>query len=318
MKRVVWILLGAAAAVFLAVGVGLMVAHWHIDSFDPELPDAAALAALAGAADAPVRLSVINTAAQVMPRSTVLEPSLDPDPESPYAMSHAAFVLEWSDGRILLIDAGMDEDAAIGFGAPMEFAGAEPIIPLSSLAESLGADAGRVAGIGFTHMHTDHTQGLGPLCQARDGQPLPVFQTRLQSDERNYTTRPGHAVVSEAGCAEVTHLEGGPLYALPGFPGVAVFSAAGHTPGSQVFVASVEGQLWFFLGDVVNHAEGIEHDLPKPYSYSLLIVPESGERLERVRRMIRGVTDELDARFVPTHDLHHLEAQGLPGFESAP
>ena len=327
MMRILWIVLGALVAVVLAAGGGLLVAHRHIESIDPALPTATALAALSDVGDAPVRLSMINTAAQVMARSAVLEPSVDPDPESPYAMSHVAFVLEWADGRILLIDAGMDAEAAVGFGAPLEFgAGADPIVPLHSVAEALAEQVDRVAAIAFTHMHTDHTQGIVPLCGARNGASLPVFQTPLQMEERNYTTRPGHASVAEAGCAEPRRLAGGPLYPLPGFPGVAAFSAGGHTPGSQVFVASLpradgsagERELWFFIGDVANHADAVHHDLPKPYAYSLLLVPESRDRLGRVRRMLRSVTDELAARFLVSHDLHHLEDQGLPGFSATP
>src|SRR4029450_2873905 len=128
-----------------------------------------------------------------MPRSGVLDPSLDPTPDAPYTMSHPAFVLEWADGRVFEIDAGMDGESAIAFGAPLEAAsGAGPSQPLGSAAAKLGDSLGRLAGIAFTHEHTDHTNGVAELCRLHDA-PIRLIQGRLQIEESNYTTRPGQS-----------------------------------------------------------------------------------------------------------------------------
>jgi glyoxylase-like metal-dependent hydrolase (beta-lactamase superfamily II) len=148
-----------------------------------------------------------------MPRSAVLDASLDPTPSAPYVMSHPSFVLEWADGRMFLIDAGMDHDSAVAFGRPIEWlSGGEPIQPLISSAERLGAALTRVEGIAFTHEHTDHTRA-SPSCVAR-APPIPLFQNPLQIQKRT-SRRAGQRQLVEAGCLESKMLESGPLFAVP-------------------------------------------------------------------------------------------------------
>jgi glyoxylase-like metal-dependent hydrolase (beta-lactamase superfamily II) len=313
------ILLTLVALVFLAVGFvagGLFLAKRAIRALDPPLPSAAEIVAHDAGADLPVRLRWLNTARQRMPRPGVLEASLDPDTGLEYAMSHPSFALEWPDGRILLIDAGMDRDAALAFGAPIEsVAGADPIEPLASAAEKLGDALARVQAIAFTHEHTDHTPGVAELCRLHPG-PIRLVQGRLQVEESNYTTRAGQVQLETAGCLERELVGGGPLFAVDGFPGLSFFAAAGHTPGSQVFVAHVRGpdgvKTYVFTGDVVNHIDGARKNLPKPHLYSALMVPESTERLERVRLLLGELEREHGAVLLVSHDQLALEASGVP------
>ena len=107
--RVVAMLLAFGVAI---VAVLLLHAHVQIRGIDPELPSLEAVRAQADFAELPIRVSTWNTASQVTPRKQVLEASLDPDPQAPYVMSHAVFLLEWADGRALLVDAGMDREQA--------------------------------------------------------------------------------------------------------------------------------------------------------------------------------------------------------------
>ena len=67
------------------------------------LPMVGDVLALDKVTDLPVKVSVIETARQSMPRSGVLDPGTDPTPDAPYVMTHPAFVLEWADGRLLLV-----------------------------------------------------------------------------------------------------------------------------------------------------------------------------------------------------------------------
>jgi glyoxylase-like metal-dependent hydrolase (beta-lactamase superfamily II) len=298
---------------------GLAIAHRHIEAIDPPLPEEARLAAPPAPADLPVRLRWIDTASQAMPRSAVLEPSVDPTPDEPYVMAHTAFVLEWADGRIFLVDLGMDPESAVAFGRPMELvAGAQPIAPSDDIATLLGEAIARVAGAAFTHLHPDHTAGAIPLCAAL-GRRLPVFQTPLQAERPNYTTRAGHAQLEQAGCLERRPLEGGPAFAVPGFDGLVVIAAAGHTPGSQLFVAHVRDarepgaptRSFVLTGDVVNHADGLLLDLPKPRLYSLLVVPEATGRLGRVRGYLRGLVEQHDMTALISHDRTQLLGSGI-------
>ena len=88
--------------------------------------------------DQPLRVSVINTASQPMARSGVLDAERDPDSAQPYVMSHPSFVLEWADGRILLIDTGMTPEQATAFGKPIQMIrDAQPIEPHQSTADAL-------------------------------------------------------------------------------------------------------------------------------------------------------------------------------------
>lgn len=314
-------LVTVGALVVLAVvfaGLGLWRAKRAIAALAPPLPTAEQVLAFDPAADLPVRLSWINTASQKMPRSAVLQSGLDPAPAAPYVMSHPAFVLEWADGRIFLIDSGMDRESALAFGRPIEWlSGGEPIQPIASAAERLGPALARVEGIAFTHLHTDHTSGVTELCRGRT-RPIALFQGTLQVQKANFTTRPGRRQLAEAGCLEPHLLEGGPLLAVPGFPGLQLFAAAGHTPGSQVFVAHLRGngsvRTWLFTGDVVNQIDGVRQNIPKPAFYSAFVVPESTARLDAVRRFLAGLERDHGAGLLVSHDQLSLEASGISGW----
>jgi len=273
-----------------------------------------------------VRLSVANTARQEMPRSAVLEPALDPKPGEPYVMSHPSFVLEWPDGKILLVDVGMDREGALRFGRPIELlSGGSAIEPLATAAEQLGPAAERVEGIVFTHLHQDHVGGVSALCRGRT-RPLRVFMTEAQDQRPNYTTRPGRELLAgvkrgaqgdgDAACVEVAPIATGGLRPVPGFPGVFVVAAGGHTPGSQVVVANVDAgagaRQFVFTGDIVNSIAGIDFDVPKPRLYRLLVVPEADERQGELRRFLRDLRDAGGAALLVSHDARQIEASGVP------
>jgi len=303
-------LLLAVAALLVAAFLGH--AHLGVRGLGGPLPTELALL---GGGELPVRLVVANTASQRLPRAQVLDPARDPTPDLPYEMSHPSFLLAWPDGRRLLVDAGMDAASARAFGRNLELVGGAPAETYGSLVEQLPELASGPLAIVFTHLHTDHVQGIGPLCAARRGAEVEVFQTPAQAQRRNYTTRPGAALLEAAGCARVTLLGDAPLAALPGFPGVGVVWAAGHTPGTQVVLAALGGgdgaaRRLAFAGDVANAVDGIRHDVPKPLLYRLLLVPEDDARLGAVRRFLAHL-EQAGFAVVPSHDLLHLRELGL-------
>lgn len=309
--RVAFVVLGVGAG---ALAAGLVMAHVAIRKERAPLPTVDEVMASASAADLPVSLSWINTASQAMSRSVVLDPKLDPAPDAPYVMSHSSFVLEWADGRILLIDTGMDRDGAIAFGGPIErLSGGEPIQPLASPATRLGTDTERVQAVVFTHLHSDHVGGIAELCRGLS-HPVKVFMTAAQSDRPNYTTRGGRRLIAGTPCAQVEALGAEALRPVAGFPGVYVVAAGGHTPGSQIVIAHVQGdpqRTFVFTGDIVNAIDGVLHDVPKPVSYSLFIVPEDRERLAELRHFLRTLHDR-GASLLVSHDQRQLEASGVP------
>ena len=311
------ILLGLVSLVLAAVvfaAVGLFWAKRAINRIAPPLPTAEQVLAFDADADLPVRLSYVNTGSQPMPRSAVLASGRDPTPKAPYVMSYPSFVLEWADGRIFLIDLGMDPEEAQAFGRPLEWLGASQLVPHGSTATLLGADVARVAGVGFTHEHVDHVEGARDLCLHHPG-TIALFQNKLQVEQSNFTTRPGLAILAEVKCLQPQILDGGPLLAVPGFPGLAFFAAGGHTPGSQVWVAHVRSgdavRTYVFTGDLVNQIDGVRQNLPKPHFYSMLIVPESLKRLEMLRRFLASLERDHGVTLLVSHDQLSLEASGI-------
>ena len=313
MKRILRILALALVAFVVFVGVGLGLAHREIRGLGAPLPEDAEVLALGRADDRPLSLVAINTASQPGPRSAVLDPARDPTPDAPYVLGHASFVATWPDGRHLLVDLGMEPAAALEFGAPFEWIGAEPIVPHpGALAEVHGLVAEGPLGLLFSHLHTDHVQGVGALCRSRADAKVDFFQTPAQAERHNYTTRPGVALLDEVDCLRRTRLEDGALAAVPDYPGVGVVHAAGHTPGSQVvLVALADGRRIALVGDVVNCADGARHDVRKPPAYSLLLVPESDARLGEVRRWLGRLEARHGFELAPTHDQLALEELGL-------
>ncbi|MBM4244767.1 MAG: MBL fold metallo-hydrolase [Deltaproteobacteria bacterium] len=316
------ILLGALVVLLLVVvGVGALLrsAHRAIDAERAPLPAAADLAAFVDGPtfDLPVRARWIETATQATPRGAVLDPGGDPQPDAPYVMSHPAFVLQWTDGRILLVDAGMRRDSALSFGKPLEWlGGAGPIEPRQTAADALGADLAQVKGIVFTHLHSDHVDGTVELCAAQPPPAIGAFMTVAQAERPNHTTRPGLDLLDEATCVTRRPLGGaGPLHPVPGFPGVVVIDAGGHTPGSQIVLvrlASATGmRLLAFAGDTVNHHDGIRFDVPKPWAYRTFIVPESDERQQELRRFLGALERERGFTVLVSHDESSLLASGL-------
>jgi glyoxylase-like metal-dependent hydrolase (beta-lactamase superfamily II) len=328
LKTIVFLL---TASLVVAAGT-LAWGHIHIRRIEPPLPTLDAVLALDASSDLPVSLRYINTASQAVPRSAVLEPSLDPDPEAAYTMGHPAFVVEWSDGRLFLIDLGMSAAGAMSFGRPLEsLAGADRMQPHSGTSERLADARARVAGIAFTHMHVDHTGGIQGLCDdvlmdTPSGQRIPIFQGRYQMREVNHTTRGAKIQLEEADCIERHPLVSeDAIQEIPGFPGVSMIAAAGHTPGSQIFIVKLRTpanpneseagnervETWVLTGDVVNHIQAVEFDIPKPGYYSLLVVPENAERLGHVRSFLKQLSRRPGVRLLVSHDLNQLEASGI-------
>ncbi len=317
------ILLGVAAVLLVAVllvGGFFWSAHRGIEAEHAPLPTAQELAAWIDGPtfDLPVRARWIETATQKMPRSAVLDPAGDPSPETPFVMSHPAFVIEWTDGRILLVDTGMRPDSAISFGKPLQWlGGAGPIEPRKSTAEALGADLQRVKGLLFTHLHTDHVDGVVALCEGASPPRIDAFMVVAQAERPNYTTQPGLDLLEQAPCVS-PHVLGGvaALHPVQGFPGVAVIDAGGHTPGSEIILvrlAAAQGmKLLAFAGDTVNHHDGIRHDVPKPWAYRKFIVPESDERQHELRQFLSSLEKENGFTVLVSHDEASVLASGLP------
>lgn len=307
MRMLRWLGIGVVL-LLLALAAALTPAQLDIRTLTPELPEPSALLPLDDAVDGPLRLTWIETARQESP--------LPP----PAVLSHPSFVLEWADGRLLLVDLGMTPDAAKAFGAPFERLGAPPTETFGSVADQLGPAVARVAGVVVTHLHTDHVEGGVALCGARGPAAIPLFQVPAQAERRNFTTRLADPYLVQASCLVPEVIDGPSVRPIPGFPGVGLIHAAGHTPGSQMLAAAVgppgAKARWIFTGDVINDVAAAREDRPKALLYRLLIVPEADTQLGRARRLLATLEREHGFGLAVAHDGNHLRASGIPSFVS--
>jgi glyoxylase-like metal-dependent hydrolase (beta-lactamase superfamily II) len=317
--RVLMVMGGVVVLAGAVVVVSIAWARSTLVRVKGPLPPIDAVAGIPERQAAPMRLSWINTASQFIPRAALLEPTGDPDAGAWARMAFPVFVLEWADGRILLVDAGMDGPGARAFGAPLErLAGADPIAIGTDVAAALGKARERVAGIVFTHLHDDHVQGIESLCRA-SARPVEALVAAAQADYPNYLTRGSLEALKAIPCVRVVPLPAAPMQDLPGFPGVSLVAVAGHTPGTQLVVARIgrSERPIVLAGDVTNLHAGLEHDLPKPWLYRLLVVPEDDARLGELRRYLRDLEQRYGMTVLVSHDQAWLEASGVPAYGGA-
>jgi glyoxylase-like metal-dependent hydrolase (beta-lactamase superfamily II) len=281
---------------------GWTFAHFAIRAERPMLPPVTEVLALAQDEDRPTRLRWIDTSTQEGLDGTIV---------------HPVFVLEWKDGRVLLVDTGMDAEAAVEFGEPAEWLlGSEPTVVGRPIDEALAGTRKRLVGLVFTHMHSDHTQGIKLLCFPEAGR-FDLYMPPAQFERSNYTTRIGGDPVENAPCASRIPLPDEGLGRLPGLAGVGVIRAAGHTPGSQMIVAWVgrkNPRGYVLAGDVVFEFDQIPQDRPKSLLYRLLVTPEADVQLGEVRRWLQTLSQDHALDVVPSHDLAHLQSLDLAEF----
>lgn len=297
MRKMMLSLLGFVLVSCVILVGATLPAHWQIRQITPELPDWAALDAALDQPDGPVGLTYINTASQA---TTLGE------------FGHPAILIEWPDGRRFLIDTGMPPEQAQEFGKPLELLGASPTTTLGAVDAQLGVAVESIQGIAFTHLHSDHTQGLPGICAAQT-EAATIYQAPLQQRELNYTTEMGLESLDAAVCPR-TVLTEDVIKTVPGFPGLLAVSLGGHTPGSTMYAVRVTGKTWIFSGDITNDLRSLQEDIPKPWWYSTLVVPENVERTGELRAWLKNLDAQAEVAVLPAHDVVAMAAAGLQGF----
>ena len=279
----------------IGVTVTLAVAHLQVRGSGTPPPTDAILAALKSE-QGPVALHFLNTSEQPLAENT---------------LTHSVFVLEWADGSLFLIDAGMSESRAVDFGELIALLlGAEEPTVHGTVGSLLGEKRLDVKGIGFTHLHIDHTEGLSTLCSGgREG--IRLVQTRWQQEEHNFNTREGASIVASS-CLDGT----GDWKSL--FPGLGVFPSGGHTPGSTLFAAWIGKQLFLFPGDTTNSKRDILQDSGKGAIYSYLMVPEDTRQTAALRKWLKQKDSESAVRVLVSHDLEDIRQQGVAPLQPGP
>ncbi len=288
--------------VLIAALFFLVPAHLQIRKMGGPLPSTEDLEALLEVPDGPVSISWINTATQSAGGRT---------------LGHDAVWIRWADGRGFLVDTSMDEAAAADFRDLMALLWGEGEYHWAGDgAALLGPDVAHVAGVGFTHLHIDHTQGLGSLCRALEREGVPharLFQTREQATVHNLHTSEGAAIVAGS-CLQLGALGDGVLHAVDGFPGLAMVALGGHTPGSTLFAVAVQGHLWLLSGDTTNEKSAITHDRGKGFFYSYILVPEDTARTAELRGWLRTLDAREDTTVIVSHDVLDMRASAMPEY----
>jgi glyoxylase-like metal-dependent hydrolase (beta-lactamase superfamily II) len=297
MRWVLRIFLGIVLLAVVALAVRLVPAHLQIRRVAPKLPSAAELRTLLAAPGGPQSLRWINTSSQPLARGVI---------------AHSVFLAEWPDGGLFEVDAGMDAPAAIAFGELLGWmSGGGAVTPHGTVPEQIGDAVKRVRGLGFTHLHTDHTQGIAALCAAGPAPGARVYQGRPQATLRDPNTREGAAAVAGS-CFEPVVAGDEGLLTPAELPGMALVPLGGHTACSTLFAFAVNGHLWLLSGDITNTRENLLTNTGKGFVYSGLLVPEDTRRTEELRRWLAALDAEPDISVVVSHDLGALEASGLP------
>lgn len=293
-----WIIKAFAALVSLAIialAVLLIPPHVQIRGVEPALPSADALRALSNVENGPVAIRYLVNATQ---------------PALGRKLSHTAITIEWADGRLFVIDAGMSETQAEAFADLIKtMGGGGEASFIGTIADQLSDDLPKLAGMGFTHLHIDHTEGLDAICAAR-GAGAKLLQTDWQRDLHNFNTTEGAEIVATS-CLEPAPLTGDTLLTHDEFPGLALVGLGGHTPGSTLFAVAVQGHIWLFSGDTTNSMLNLQNNTGKGFLYSNIFVPENTNRTEALRLWLRQLDQEPDMDVVVSHDLEALVAAGM-------
>jgi glyoxylase-like metal-dependent hydrolase (beta-lactamase superfamily II) len=283
---------GLVSLVGLLAAFFLIPPHLQVRGVEPMLPDEAQLRAIMSIENGPTDVRYVNTSSQKLPGGK---------------LGHAVFLVEWANGNLFMIDAGMDRATAIQFGSLMETAlDAEEAVSHGTIAELLGDDTQRVVGVAFTHLHIDHTQGVVPFCVTR-GPGATVYQTSWQAELQNFNTEEGAAILADS-CLRSANLDGEGILTIREFPGLGIVGLGGHTPGSTLFAIAGGDRLWLLSGDTTNTKADLLSNTGKGFLYSYILVPEHTARTEALRLWLARLDANDDMTVVVSHDLADIEA----------
>ena len=290
MKLILKIAAAGVLVTFVLLAVYLLPAHLQVRDINPELPSAESLRALLDVNNKPTRVSYISTSTQRSEAGVI---------------GHNSVVVEWANGDLLLIDVGMDKSQAIEFGKLMQsiFGGEDPVFN-GTVSKLLGDATARVKGVGFTHLHIDHTQGLTDFCNVR-GEGALGLQLDYQRELHNFNTEEGADIVAQS-CLKPAVLNGVGLLSFDQFPGVAMYSLGGHTPGSTLFAVADGDRLLLFSGDITNSKADLMSNKGKGLVYSLLLVPENTARTARLREWLGKLDGNEDMDVIVSHDIQDM------------
>jgi glyoxylase-like metal-dependent hydrolase (beta-lactamase superfamily II) len=192
----------------------------------------------------PLRINVLKFAESRRTKNF----SIQGAPPDPSVQARTAFQVVYADGSVM-VDAGMDREVHRFFGRGAE----EPYD--AAAAQQVDAALLRARLIVVTHEHGDHVAGVIRGPSAAELAPKTVL-TRAQV--RTLTTSPQMPEIrlTDALARSYRVVDYDTYHPLA--PGMALISAPGHTPGSQmVYVALESGREYLLIGDATWHMDGV-------------------------------------------------------------
>ena len=296
-----WNLKIISSVVILAIIVAAVVlipAHIQVRGVVPKLPSKEELLALTKSSDilsGPTKLSYILTSSQPLTRGQI---------------SHISILVEWDNGKRFLIDVGMSQQEAENFAKLLQKmdSSAGQVTVRGTISQLLGPDIKDVAGVGFTHLHIDHTQGIKNFCESR-GQGAVLLQTASQQELHNFNTTEGADMVSNSCLKRIAFSsdDNERLHKSDQFLGIAAFELGDHTPGSTLWVVALDDKVFLFCGDITNDKASLNHNTPKSALYSYLLVPENTKRTTELRKWLNTLDKNDQFSVIVSHDLANTQ-----------
>ena len=298
-------LVGLVIVIFITIVATILGrAHFQTRRIAPDLPTAEDILAFHAYGEQASTLSYVVTSSQQF---------LD------RWLGHASFLARWQDGRILIVDTGMDEDGARDFAKLMtRIYGPSELKIFGDVANLLADSLQNVRGVAFTHLHIDHTQGVDSFCKAFEkieGKAVLVSQTQTQKNVHNFNTKRGASIV-ENSCLQAADLTAGKILSVDEFPGLGIIPAGGHTPGSTIYTFKVDDHIWILSGDTTNSKQDLLENKGKAFVYSYVLVPENTKQTKKLRLWLAGLDAREDMTVIVSHDLVTLRQSALPEFRN--
>jgi len=234
----------------------------------------------------PLRINVLKFAESRRPKNF----SVKGAPAEPSVQARTVFQVVYADGTVM-VDAGMNQQIHRFFGRGSE----EPYD--SEAARQVEAALDRARFIIVTHEHGDHVGGVVASPRAADLASKTIL-TRVQLQTLMTAPQMPEIRLTTDAARRYTAVDYDDYY--PVAPGMALIKAAGHTPGSQMVLVSLEsGRDVLLIGDSAWHMDSVRQMVGKDAPW---IVEDQPAVLDQLRWLNGLVRTETNLTIVASHD----------------